>query len=479
MERLHAGALRVLETTGLQIQSDYLLRVLADAGCRVNFAEHRAWFRPDLVERQIATQRDRYRLVRSSLWHPFCRALPEADAAVPPEFTVDYGFAAPWLYDHRQARYRQPTAEDQIAMIRLGNALECVKAVNAPLICADFPEATETIESARLLPLHTRKPGWAGTSSPREVKFLAEMAALAIGGNTEMLRSQPPIFVAAYCTTSPLKLDTRSAAVLEEALKYRFPVNFAPMPILGATAPMTPAGGAVVATAEILGCITATTLVDPELFHFSTSITGEMDMRTTQVCYASPAALLCDAALHQLFRHKYRLVHNVEPAYVEAKTPGWQAAFMKTYRQMALGATVSLPLAIGLLDNGAVFSPTQAMVDLDLNFALYKFAAGLEINDDTLALDLIEQMGFCARETHLQTEHTARHFRTVGWQPKLLDSTYCDHHAPATRSDDALLDKADAAWRELVARQPPVEREAAFVKEVERIAAAARKDLLA
>jgi hypothetical protein len=30
-----------------------------------------------------------------------------------------------------------------------------------------------------------------------------------------------------------------------------------------------------------------------------------------------------------------------------------------------------------------------------------------------------------------------------------------------------------------VARQPPVEREAAFVKEVERIAAAARKDLLA
>ena len=46
---------------------------------------------------------------------------------------------------------------------------------------------------------------------------------------------------------------------------------------------------------------------------------------------------------------------------VEAKTPGIQAAFMKTYRQMAFGATVSLPLPIGALDNGAVFSPTQAI----------------------------------------------------------------------------------------------------------------------
>ena len=47
-----------------------------------------------------------------------------------------------------------------------------------------------------------------------------------------------------------------------------------------------------------------------------------MDMRTTQVCYSTPAAVLTDVALHELFRVKYGLVHNVEPAYVEAKVPG-------------------------------------------------------------------------------------------------------------------------------------------------------------
>src|SRR5512146_1991723 len=99
MERIHRGALEVLERTGLQIQGEFLLRALADAGCKVDFAARRAWFKPELVERQVAAQRGRYRMVRSSLWYPFCRELPEDGIAMPPEFTIDYGFATPWIFD--------------------------------------------------------------------------------------------------------------------------------------------------------------------------------------------------------------------------------------------------------------------------------------------------------------------------------------------------------------------------------------------
>jgi trimethylamine---corrinoid protein Co-methyltransferase len=479
LDRLHQGALSVLKRTGLQIQGDFLLRALADAGCKVDFAAHRAWFKPELVERQVAAQRDRYQMVRSSLWYPFCRELPADGVALPDRFTVDYGFTTPWIFDYPQRRYRKPTVQDQIAMIRLGNALDCVAAINSPLICGEFDPRIETIESARLLLLNTNKPGWVGTSSGREVKYLAALAALATGNDQELLRTSPPLFTAAYCTTSPLKLDTRPCGVLEEALKYRFPINFAPMPILGATTPMTPAGSAIVAAAEILGCLTAATLIDPELYYFSTSITAEMDMRTTQVCFATPSAMLTDVALHQLFRDKYGMVHNVEPAYVEAKTPGLQAAALKVFRQMAFGATVSLPLAIGALDSAAVFSPTQAMIDLEVNQALYKFYQGMEVTDETMCLDLIDELGFCARQTYLETEHTARHFRQTGWLAQLFDRAYCDHNAPAVVSDEKLLGKADQAWRKLVAGQTPPDREPAFVREIDRIVAAARSELLA
>src|SRR5512137_240870 len=120
MERLHQGALQVLEKTGLQLQGEFLLRALADAGCRVDFPAHRAWFKPDLVERQVAAQRGRYKMVRSSLWYPFCRSLPDDDIAMSDEFVVDYGYATPWIYDYPEGRFRKPTAEDQVKMIRLG-----------------------------------------------------------------------------------------------------------------------------------------------------------------------------------------------------------------------------------------------------------------------------------------------------------------------------------------------------------------------
>jgi trimethylamine--corrinoid protein Co-methyltransferase len=479
MEKLHRGTLAVLERTGLRIQGEFLLRALADAGCRVDFGARHAWLPPELVERQLAAQRDRYRMVRSSLWYPFCRSLPADHVAVPQEFIVDFGYAAPWLYDYPQGRFRRPTIQDQVDMIRLGEALPSVKAVNAPLICSEFDPRTETIESARLLLMNTHKPGWVGTSAAREVKYLAQLAALVVGQDRDTLRTGPPIFVAAYCTTSPLKLDTRSCSVLEEALKYGFPVNFAPMPILGATAPMTPAGAAIVAAAEILGCLTATSLIDPEVYYFSTSITGEMDMRTTQVCYGTPAAILTDAALHQLFRHRYGLVHNVEPGYVEARVPGLQAAFLKTYRQMAFGGTVSLPLPLGALDNGAAFSPTQAMLDLEMNEAIYKFHRGLEVNAETCAVDLIHERRFCEQGTYLESEHTLSHFRDVGWNPRLFDRRYVDHAQPAPCGDERILEQADQAWRRLVANQPAPSLDAARRRELERIVSAARKELLA
>ncbi len=479
MDRLHDGALAVLRRTGMQIQGDFLLQALAEAGCRVDFTAHRVWFPPELVQTQLSAQRERCRMVRSSLWFPFCRELPRDDVATPDTFTVDYGFATPWIFDYPQRRYRKPTAHDQVEAIKLGNALGAVAAINAPYICGDFDPRTENIESARLLMLHTKKPGWVGTSSGAQVKYLAEMASLAVNGNIERLRTSPPIIVTAYCTTSPLKLDTRSCEVLAEALKYRFPVNFAPMPILGATTPMTPAGSVVVAAAEILGCLTAATLVNPDVYYYSTSISAEMDMRTTQVCFATPAAVLTDAALHQLFRYKYGMVHNIEPAYVEAKVPGIQAAAMKVFRQMALGATASLPLAIGALDSAAVFSPTQAMIDIEVNEALFKFHRGMNVSDETMCLDLIAEMEFCTRRSYLESEHTARYFRDVGWLSQLMDRGYCDHNAPANVDDRPMLEKADETWRTMVARQEPIDIEPAFRRELDRIVAAARAELLA
>ena len=479
LDRIQAGALDVLEKTGMQIRGEFLLRALAEAGCRVDFEACRAWFRPDVVERQLAAQRGRHRMVRSSLCHPFCREMPTDDVAIPDELAVSYGFATPAVYDWPARAFRDATTRDQIDFIRLGDALDEVKSVCTPVIPADVDPRIETIESSRLLLLNTRKPGWVGTNDPREVKYLAELAALAAGDDPGRLPTNPPIYVNAYCAVSPLKLDPRSCGTLEEALKYGFPVNFATAPIMGGTGPITPAGSAVLSTAELLGCITAATLVNPDVYYYGTVVTCEMDMKTTQVCYCTPGAILADAAVHQLFRFRYGLVVNVDPAYVEAKCPGIQAAHMRTYRQMAFAQMASLSLPLGLLDNGSTFSPTQAMLDLDVSRAQYKLARGFEVTDETLCVDLINELRFCEDGTYLESNHTLRHFREVAWDTTLMDRGYrrTDRLDPQEEDRD-LLDRADRAWRDVLAEHEPIEVDPRFADEIDRIVESAKRELL-
>ena len=76
------------------------MKLYGDAGCRVDFKEERVWFKPDIVEKQIGMQKDRYKMVRSSLTDPFCKELPEDDIAWPEDFRVDYGFNVVWMYDY-------------------------------------------------------------------------------------------------------------------------------------------------------------------------------------------------------------------------------------------------------------------------------------------------------------------------------------------------------------------------------------------
>jgi len=479
MDFIHEKVLQVLEETGMKIHSKIFLGALADAGCTVDFKEQKVNFKPEVVEKQIGQQKEKYRLVRSSLTDPFCRELPRHDVAFPESFRADYGFNVVWMYDYPSGKYRAPRIKDQIDMIKLGDALDEVKVVNIPFVCSEFDERIETIESAGLLLSNTKKPGVVEVNTGNQVKYLAELAYLAAENNEEVIRTDPPVITYVYCTTSPLRIDRRSCSVLEESIKYKFPVSFAPMAILGGTTPIMPAGSIVISAAEILGGITAASLVDPDINYFGEAITGEMDMKTTNIRFSTPAAILTDAALHQLFRYKYGLVFNIDPAYVEAKSPGIQASLLKLFRQMAFGSTVSLPLPIGVLDNASAFSPVQAMIDLEINKAIYGFTRGIEVNEETVNIDLIKEVGFGEKSNYISSEQTLKYFKEILWDSELLDTSYRKKEIYRTDDmDNQLLDRADSKWKKILSSHKDAGISSGYKKKIESIIDSARKDLL-
>jgi len=479
LDKLHDGVLHVLENLGLKLNSPVLLKELAEHGCEVDIEAGTVKFRPETVEAEISRQSGRYKMVRSSLWYPFCEEEKPDTVSLPDTFGCDYGYATPSIYDYDADIAREPTAKDQVDMIRLGNALEGVGAVNAPFILKEFDSRIEVLESARLLMRHSPKPGWVGTYSAKQLEYLGQIAEIAVDGDEEKLKTKPPIIVTVMCTTSPMRLDNRSSDVLESAIKKGYPINFSTMPILGATAPVTPAGAAIVGAAECLGGVVASSLINPEPYYYTASITSELDMRTTQICFATPAALLTDALIHQLFRYKYGIVHNVEPGYIEAKKPGIQASYLKMFRLMAQAMTVSLPLPLGLLDNGSVFSPTQTIIDYDMNQAIYRFMCGADINEDTMALETIMEMNFAENATYLDQMHTMTHFRDAIWDTKVFDrGAGAAPDKPPEELDRDLLKRADQRWKDLVANAPEYELSADKQREVDRIVEAGIKDIL-
>lgn len=479
LDMLHLGVLNVLENTGIKLHNDYLLKELGDRGCDVNFEDGIVKFNPETVEKQISAQSRRYKMVRSSLWDPFCMEEPEDSVSLPDEFICDYGHAAISIYDYSIKTNRKPGVEDQVEIIRLGNAIGAVRGICAPFTLSEFDSRIETLESARILMNNTPKPGWVGTYSAKQLRHLKKLAEVAVDGNTEVLKTIPPIVVTVMCTTSPLRIDNRSCDVLEEALKNEFPINFSSMPILGATTPVTPAGSVIVAAAEMLGGITAASLINPNVFYYTASISSEMDFRTTQLRFSTPAAVLTDSLLNQLFRYKYGIVHNIDPSYIDAKYPGSQAAYFKMFRQLTLAATSAMPLPLGLLDNGATFSPTQAMIDLDINEAIYKFSRGAEVNESEMALEAINEIAFGESMTYLEHEHTLENFRDHLWDTKIFETNFgLIENSSLWECEERILDRAEERWRELLKNAPEFELPEYKKREIDKIVKEGKKDIL-
>jgi trimethylamine--corrinoid protein Co-methyltransferase len=102
----------------------------------------------------------------------------------------------------------------------------------------------------------------------------------------------------------------------------------------------------------------------------------------------------------------------------------WASCADNALSSMAVMATTGAVVAgAGMLADGAVFSPSQLVMDAELFSWNARLAAGVELNEDTLAVDVVKLVGVGGN--FLGQRHTRRHMRSV-WRPRLLDRTPWD-----------------------------------------------------
>jgi trimethylamine--corrinoid protein Co-methyltransferase len=143
-----------------------------------------------------------------------------------------------------------------------------------------------------------------------------------------------------------------------------------------------------------------------------------MDMRASQICYASPEFQLTKAAIAELGRW-YGMPTWGYAGCSDAKVMDEQAALEAMLSVvMAKLSGGNLIHDVGYMESGLTCSFEMIVLTDELITMTNSMMKGIEVNSDTLMLDEIDRVGPGGH--YLNTDQTLARFRDF-WYPNLLD----------------------------------------------------------
>jgi len=144
-------------------------------------------------------------------------------------------------------------------------------------------------------------------------------------------------------------------------------------------------------------------------------------------------------------------------SFTTSKLPDAQAMQQSMMSMMsAIQSGVNFNMhAAGYLDGLLSMSYEKFMMDADVCGALHAYAAGVDVNEDTLGFEALAQNG--PGEHLFGTDHTMRHYKTAYWDTALNDDQPWETWDEEGEIDHAT--RANTRWKESLAKYeaPPLD----------------------
>jgi len=405
LELIHLATLEVLRRTGVAVKEPRALELFKNGGCRVDGERMR--IPAHLVEAALRNTPPRVAMCDRN----------RSPAMFLEENNTYFGTGSdtPNVMDPFTGERRLAVLADIENVAKAVDGLEELSFVMCSGIASDVNPKISDIFHFEAMVSHTEKPIVFTSWSLENLEAIIEMAE-AVAGGEERLRMSP--FLALYTEPiSPLTLAREATQKLMLMAKKGLPVVFTPGAITGATAPVTIAGGLIQGNAEMLaGYVLANFIREGTPFIHGGAITS-LDMATSLMCYASPEFMLATAAITDL-AHYYKL-----PMFSFAGCSDSNLYDQQASLESALWILLSslsggnLVHDVGYVNNGLTTSFEQLVVSDEVIGLVRRITGGIEVNEETMALDLIEEIG--PGGEYLTCDHTLRHFRE-NWFPRLI-----------------------------------------------------------
>jgi trimethylamine--corrinoid protein Co-methyltransferase len=401
---IHESSLEILEHTGVLYENKTALDVLEANGQKVDRERGVAFIKPDLVERCI----------KSSPRHFVLASRDGKNDAVIDGKKMHHmtDGQASFTLDEKTGERRTSTLADLTLSTLLADALDPVKVMWSTVFPTDastdkralFETAASFIWSSK----HFQMVG--GVQDPDDVPYLLAMID-AVSGDRRSQRDRP-IFSMVTCPVSPLKHDDAMTEACIALAKEWVPIVFWPMPLQGATAPITMAGTLLVTNTEFLSGLVLYQCVQPGLPMIYPAGPETLDMKTGLASTASPEGILLNLPFAQMTEF-YGVPYMAGGICSDAKIPGIQAG----YENMATGMTAALSgcdllVGIGILEDGNTLSFPQMVIDEEICNILSFVRDGMEVTRETLMVEAIRKVGHSPN--HHLGEPFTRHFLKSG-----------------------------------------------------------------
>ncbi len=462
---IHEASLKILERTGVRFDHAGARERLIERGALPHAERRNVLTFPRAVVEEAIRHIPRY--------GSYCARDPKNDVTFDGEHTFAHALGGnPAILDLETGALRPSTLQDVVEATRMQDALERCHTAGPLVVATDVPAPIHVLKTMEAMLANTTKCLSGYALRIAEVEILLRMGACVSGGS-EAFRKRP-IFTLYGSPSSPLTYDEHVCAVVLQGASHGVPVDIVPCPIAGGTAPLSLAGGLAQQNAELLAGVLLLQAVDPKIPTQYSGRLSLLDLRSGKNLWGVPELGLISAATVQI-AHRYHMTADVYGVTTDAN--GWDL-------QIGLERMVAaLPPALAGADNlsgiGGAWenagSLAMAAIDDEIYADVFRLIRGIEIDDDRLALDLVDKVG--PMGNFLAQRHTLKYLRegemrnSTLWDKRTMDRAKTDGVRPI---QEVAADRA----RQILQEHEPMPLDRDVRAELSRIVEAGCKSLL-
>lgn len=455
IEAIHRGTLDVLERTGLRIEHKRALKLLEKNGCKVDYNNNRVRFPPGLVEESLRKCPSSFRIKARN---------PKNDLIAGGNILIITTFPGMQTVDLDTWEPRPATKQEYYDGVTILDALENLHYMSnytpyfgyegiPPVMCIPEGFAARARNSTKVLK----------TATSDDSEIFTMNIAKTVGSDAIVVISPAP----------PLTYYTNIIEAIYRGVEADFPLHITNGDVTGGTAPATIAGSSLTSNAELIGGIVIAQLIKPGAKILVTNFVFPQNMRSGSLAFGAIESALSGAVFCQYFRRLGVPAQISSVGPISSKRIDIQCGYEKAMLGiLAAVCGANVIYFVGGIFGELTFHPVQAIIDNDIAGMIGRFLQGVQVNEETLALDLINEVGPIPG-MYLDKAHTRTWWKKEQFMPKVADRLSLPEWMESGKK--SALDYAKERMEEILATHKPEPLTAKQEEDVERILEEARQ----